>query len=312
MNTPPPLISVIITAYNDEAYAARAIESVLNQTVKDFEILLIDNNSTDGTWAVFQAYQKKFPAFIHIFQESKQGCPAARNRGVREAKGEWIQILDSDDELLPQKLEHQLPLTKDENVQLIVGGRYKYKWVNNELQKKRKTPETENSWKALLLFRLGSTNSCLWRKKTVVDVNGWNESWTSVEDYEMFFRVMKNGVRPVFDPHTDAIVHMRDNSMSRSTNEAKMIAHIENAVRLRLMIRDYLLENGLLTPALKKEFSIDLYFKLLRWRPKVPQYIDKKMKELELKVPSQIKLKHDLHIFRRIVSKKIHRLIFYR
>ena len=312
MNTQGPLISVIITAYNDEAYAARAIESVLNQTYKNFEILLIDNNSTDGTLAIFKNYQEKYPDFISVFQESKQGCPSARNRGVREAKGEWIQILDSDDELLPQKLEHQLHLTKDKSVELIVGGRYKYKWVNNELHKKKKIPDTESCWKALLLFRFGSTNSCLWRRKTVVDVNGWNESWTSVEDYEMYFRVMKNGVQPVFSPYTDAIVHMRDNSMSRSTNQEKMIAHIENAVRLRLMIKDYLQENNLLTPALEKQFAIDLYFKLLKWRSKVPQFIDTKMKELQLKVPSQVKIKYNLHILRRMLSKKIHRLIYYR
>lgn len=312
MGTLSPLISVIITAYNDEAYAARAIESVLQQTFKDYEILLIDNNSTDGTLAVFKKYQVKYPDFIHVFQEPKQGCPAARNRGVREAKGEWIQILDSDDEILPKKLEHDVQLIKDERVKLVVGGRYKYKWVNNQLHKKMKTPETGNCWKALLLFRLGSTNSCLWRKETVIAVNGWNESWTSVEDYEMFFRVMKNGVRPVFSPHTDAIVHMRANSMSRSTDRAKTIAHIENSIRLRLMIKDYLLSNKLLTSKLEKEFGVDLYFKLLRWKPKVPDFIEKKMEELQLKVPAGILMRHELHILKIKLSKKIRRLLYYK
>src|SRR5690606_20595163 len=175
-----PFVSVIIPFYNNEEYAERAIESVLQQTFKDFELILVDNNSRDGTLNILNNYRDKYPDIIRVYKELKQGCPAARNKGLYEAKGEWIQILDSDDEILPEKLENQVPFTKENEIELIVGPRVKYKEIKNKLHKKIKYPETENIYKALLLFRIGSTNSCLWKKQTILEVNGWNESWTSV------------------------------------------------------------------------------------------------------------------------------------
>jgi len=303
MQSSSPFISVIITAYNDEVYAARAIESVLQQTFTDYEILLIDNNSTDGTLTVFHTYQQKHPDVVRIFQEKKQGCPSARNRGLLESRGEWIQILDSDDEIMPMKFENQLPLTKNKDVELIVGGRWKYKMTNNGLQTKKKLPESSDMWKALLLFRFGSTNSCLWKRKTLMDLNGWNESWTSVEDYEMYFRALKYGVIPVFDLHADAIVHMRVESMSRSSDQKKTIEHINNALNLRFLIKDHLIITGYYSRELQQEFETDLYFKLLRWKPKAPEFMERKIKELELFIPLKEIIKHKLQVIKSNLKK---------
>jgi glycosyltransferase involved in cell wall biosynthesis len=309
MKTPSPFVSVIIPFYNNEEYAERAIESVLQQTFKNYELILVDNNSTDGTWDILNNYRDKYPDMIRVFKEPKQGCPAARNKGLQEARGEWIQILDSDDEILPEKLEHQVPFTSLDEIELVVGPRYKYKVTNNKLHKKIKYPETGNIYKALLLFRIGSTNSCLWKKQTLLKVNGWNESWTSVEDYEMFFRLIKNGVKIAFSISPDSIVHLRDNSMSRSLDNKVMINHIENAVRLRLLIKEFLFKNGLLTKDLNQEFETDLYFKLLRWQPKAPNYIKNKIKELNLKVPVSVIFKYKIEGLKRKASGKLKKII---
>jgi glycosyltransferase involved in cell wall biosynthesis len=305
MHTPTPFISVIIPFFNNEEYAERAIESVLQQTFKDFEIILVDNNSTDGTLAILHNYQEKYPEIIKVLLQTKQGASAARNKGLYEARGEWIQILDSDDEILPEKLANQVPLTKENEIDLIVGPRSKYKMINNKLQITAKYPETENIYKALLLFRIGSTNSCLWKKKTVLEVNGWNENWTSANDYEMFFRLIKKGIKVAFSPFNDSIVHMRTNSLSRSSDNKAMINHIENAIRLRLMIKDFLKEKGLLNKKLEQEFETNLYFKLLRWEPKAPFFVNNKIKELKLKIPPGIRLKQNIRSIKRKISKKV-------
>jgi glycosyltransferase involved in cell wall biosynthesis len=304
-----PFVSIIIPFFNNEAYAARAIESALKQTFAEKEIILVDNNSTDNTHNVLSEYQSRHPQLIRVFRETRQGCPAARNKGLQEARGEWVQILDSDDELLPEKIEHQIPLTKDSEIGLIIGATCKHKLINKKLHTYIKRPDTGNVWRSLLLWRLGSTNACLWKKDMLVSVNGWNVAWSSVEDYELYFRVIKAGVKIAFSPYAEAVVHMRADSMSRSNNYAIYTRHIEHALKARLMIRDYMRSNGLLTPELEKELNRALYFKLLGWKRKAPEYVNKKLKELKLDVPMTTKLGHKLNVLKRRTYRRI-KLLF--
>ena len=99
-----PLISVIIPSYNRSHCVCDAILSVMSQTFTDYEIIVIDDGSTDNTKEALQPYLSKI---AYIFQENK-GVSAARNTGIRAAKGKWIAFLDSDDEWLPGKLEQQV------------------------------------------------------------------------------------------------------------------------------------------------------------------------------------------------------------
>jgi len=99
-----PKVSVVIPTYNCAQYIAEAIESVLNQTYKDFEIIVIDDGSTDNTQEIIKPYLNKIK---YIYQQNS-GPSAARNRGIKEANGEYIAFLDADDIWLPQKLELQI------------------------------------------------------------------------------------------------------------------------------------------------------------------------------------------------------------
>jgi glycosyltransferase involved in cell wall biosynthesis len=101
-------VSVIIPAYNAAAHVDRTIESALAQTCAPREILVIDDGSTDNTAGVVSRY----PAPVRLLRQANGGPGAARNRGAREAKGEWLALLDADDVWLPHKLERQLPYTK--------------------------------------------------------------------------------------------------------------------------------------------------------------------------------------------------------
>ena len=92
------MISVIIPCFNSEEYITRAIESILKQSYTNYEIILVNNNSTDNTYNILQEYAKKKAGLVNVFNEYKKGAPAARNKGLSEAKGEWIQFLDADDE----------------------------------------------------------------------------------------------------------------------------------------------------------------------------------------------------------------------
>ncbi len=104
-----PTVSIITPLYNKAAYIGDTIKSVLSQTYPDWEMLVVDNGSTDGSWEKAQQFQD---SRIHFLQSPKQGPGAARNYGLKFAQGEWIQFLDADDLLEPDHLEQQLIAAK--------------------------------------------------------------------------------------------------------------------------------------------------------------------------------------------------------
>ena len=100
------LVSVVIPAFNCEKYIAECIDSVLNQSYQDFEIIIIDDGSTDGTVKTVSGYEDDRIKLFH--QEGNSGSGAARNYGVEKASGQWIAFVDADDTWLPDKLQKQL------------------------------------------------------------------------------------------------------------------------------------------------------------------------------------------------------------
>jgi len=101
-----PVVSVVIPTFDRRDMAAVAVESVLSQTFGDFELVVVDDGSTDGT-AVF--LRKEFPdPRLRVIVQENRGASAARNRGVDGTTGRWVAFLDSDDSWLPRKLERQL------------------------------------------------------------------------------------------------------------------------------------------------------------------------------------------------------------
>ena len=98
-------VSVIIPAYNAEKFIGEAIESVLNQTYKNIEIIVVDDGSKDNTYHIVK---QNFGNQVKLIRKKNGGVSSARNMGVKNAEGEFIAYLDADDYWLPQKLEIQL------------------------------------------------------------------------------------------------------------------------------------------------------------------------------------------------------------
>ena len=108
-----PKISVIIPTHNRAHLIGRSIQSVFNQTYQDFEIIVVDDGSTDNTSEVIKKYQKKDNRIKYIRHEKNKGGSAARNTGIKAARAEYIAFQDSDDEWLPKKLKNQMEVFKD-------------------------------------------------------------------------------------------------------------------------------------------------------------------------------------------------------
>lgn len=117
-----PIVSVIIPAYNTETYLARAIESALNQTLTDIEVIVVDDASTDNTVRVAQSFSD--PRLKLLQNPINLGAGGARNRALRAARGQWVAVLDSDDWYSPGRLKRLVQIAEQQNADLVADNLY--------------------------------------------------------------------------------------------------------------------------------------------------------------------------------------------
>ena len=179
-------ISVVIPSYNRKEFLKRSINSVNNQTIKPFEIIVVDDGSFDGTEAMI----KRNYDFIKFIKQKNKGVSAARNFGIKVSSGEWICFLDSDDEWKNDKLEKQIIAAKS-------NPDYKFFhsdeiWVKNgkriNQKKKHKKYGGDIFDKCLDMCRI-SPSSVLIDKTIFDDVGIFNENLVICEDYELWLRI---------------------------------------------------------------------------------------------------------------------------
>jgi len=183
-------ISVVIPAYNRETMIKRAVDSVLRQTRPADEIIVVNDGSTDKTAEVLIQYGNQIRV---LNNEKKKGVSAARNRGIEEADGQWITLLDSDDEWLPEKLSVQ-------ETWLINNPEYRICqtdeiWIRNG---KRVNPMNKhqkfhgNIFIPSLRLCLVSPSSVMFEKSLFVETGGFDESLPVCEDYDLWLRIALN------------------------------------------------------------------------------------------------------------------------
>ncbi|MBS9525597.1 glycosyltransferase family 2 protein [Litoribacter alkaliphilus] len=121
-----PLVSVIIPVFNKKDFVEEAVNSVLNQTYDNLEILLIDDGSIDGSTKILKNLALRYPSKIKLIQQTNKGACHARNIGIQESKGDYIQFLDSDDVLDTQKIKSQVEKLNWQPKDVIIFGRWEY------------------------------------------------------------------------------------------------------------------------------------------------------------------------------------------
>ena len=119
-----PKISIIVPVYNSCRYLPQCLESVLLQTFKDYEVLLVDDGSTDGSGPICEEFAKKDERF-HVFHKDNGGVSSARNLGLDAVTGEWVMFLDSDDLLPEDSIDNLLRLT-DDSIDMSLGSLRKF------------------------------------------------------------------------------------------------------------------------------------------------------------------------------------------
>jgi glycosyltransferase involved in cell wall biosynthesis len=284
------MVSIIIPCYNCEGFINRAIDSVLNQTFNDWELLLVNNNSTDNTQQVLELCQSKNPERIFVFQESKKGAPAARNKGLQNAKGKWIQYLDADDELLSDKIEKQLTLAKENKADCVIGNAVLVEKKGEKIVKSVRRLYTADIWIGLTTSQLGITSAILWKKEILDKINGWNEQLTSSQEYDLMFRMLKAGGKVIFDESTNTLIYKTDSSISKNPDQSKMLRILDNRVNLRIQIFEYLKQTDQLTKEREAMIHRYIYQELAGNSINVKEYQSEKLKGFSINVPYNLRL----------------------
>jgi glycosyltransferase involved in cell wall biosynthesis len=196
-----PLISVVIPAFNRAWTLRNAVDSVLDQAYAPFELLVIDDGSTDETPALLREYGDR----IRVFRQSNQGVSAARNRGIAAARGSLIALLDSDDRWLPGKLAAQAGFFAANPEALLCQT--EELWVRNGV---RVNPRRRHQKRSGMIFEpslalcLVSPSAVMVRRRLFDQVGLFDETLPACEDYDLWLRVARR--HPVHLIETPLIV----------------------------------------------------------------------------------------------------------
>ena len=185
-----PKVTVFIPVYNRDKFIGETIESVLAQSYTDFELLIVDDGSTDRTIEVIQSYQD--PRIRLKTHGKNLGIPATRNKGLAHARGQYIAILDSDDLAHPERLTKQVSFL-DQNPDYVQIGT----WCqmidehSNKLRRVRKQPTSYQDVHAHLLFRCALTNRSIMGRTHIFQEYGYHPDFPRCQDYDLHVRLSK-------------------------------------------------------------------------------------------------------------------------
>jgi len=182
------LVSVIMATFNRENYLPYAIDSVLNQTYRNLELLIIDDGSVDGTRDLVNTY--KDPRISYYYQENK-GQSSAINLGLQHARGEYISFLDSDNIWKLDKVERQVLLLNDNPDYQIVYGEIEIIDENGDIQPfhSNVTRHSGNIMKKLLVYNFINFNTTMMKSVCISELGGMNSSVPAGPDYDLFLKL---------------------------------------------------------------------------------------------------------------------------
>ena len=205
-------ITVLMTTYNCATFIEQAIKSILNQTYKDFELLIIDDGSTDNTSELIKLFDDKRIAYHKV---EHKGIGFAANYGLKIAKYDWIARMDADDISTPSRLETQIKYICNDPVRIISS--WCGYFFNNKLKYIINTPVDRHIIKEKLkLHSVISHQSSLFNKKFILDeLGGYSENLEAFIDYDLWLRAVKKA-HFIIIPEVLVFARVRNDSVSNS------------------------------------------------------------------------------------------------
>jgi glycosyltransferase involved in cell wall biosynthesis len=186
-----PKVSVVTSVYNGEAYLKECIESILNQTYRDFEFIILNNGSTDQTPDILNQYRDPRLQIIH---QDNLGLSRSLNKGVHLSNSDLIARLDADDYSSPQRLEKQIAFM-EKNVNVVLCGSRRKELVGSKIffSLVPFIEKDENIRKTVSCFNPLSHSTIMFRKKAFIEAGGYRDQFKYAQDYNLWVRMLALG-----------------------------------------------------------------------------------------------------------------------
>jgi glycosyltransferase involved in cell wall biosynthesis len=217
-----PAVSVLLPVYNAERYLREAIESVLCQTFGDFELLMLDDGSTDDSAAILWEYELK-DRRVHVFSRENRGLPSTLNELIGKARGRYLARMDQDDICLPNRFENQVAFLSANTEHVLVGG-----WIEqiNEAGQPIGIVRTPCAHDDIDRFNLRGRCSvwhptAMMTKKAVLAIAAYDIELEAAEDLDLWLRLAEVGKIANLE-HTVLRYRLHDNSLSATQREKQM------------------------------------------------------------------------------------------
>jgi glycosyltransferase involved in cell wall biosynthesis len=186
----PVKVTVLMSTYNGECYLPATIESILSQSLTDFEFVIVDDASTDGTVAIIQRYQQQDPRIQLYCNDTNQGIPLSLNRGMALAQGEYIAVIDQDDLALPSRLKRMSEYLDEHPETGLMGSHFLV--INDEddilyIQHVDTEPDF-HFWK-LMFGNTVAHPTCMYRTQLAKQLGGYREKDGCTADYGLVSRM---------------------------------------------------------------------------------------------------------------------------
>jgi glycosyltransferase involved in cell wall biosynthesis len=187
-------ISVVMPVYNGAQYLRESIESILNQTYKDFELLIFNDGSTDNSLEIIKSYRDE--RIITLTQNMSQGCVVHLNHGIKIAKGKYIARMDADDISMPERFEKQIDFLEN-NPSISLVGCFGY-YIDSESKTTGMLPKPvgpDQIQKSCLYYGPHIHPTIMFRKKVIQKIGNYREKYLFVEDIDLYYRLIFAGYK---------------------------------------------------------------------------------------------------------------------
>jgi len=220
-------ISVVIASFNCEEFICDAIESVLHQTFKDYEIIVIDDGSTDNTKNILEPYILK--GEIKYFYQPNGGLPHARNTGISKASGEYILILDADDALMPDTMSETIRSIADNHEKWVIVDVLR---IENGHEEIRRAVLPGHDDPFMDIFKgVAKIRAILFEKKTLQGIGNYDPEQKIYEDVDLHIRLSKKKVPFAYAGKPLYRYQIRQGSLTKKDNIRRNLYYLERIYR---------------------------------------------------------------------------------
>ncbi len=221
-----PAVSVVMAVHNGEPFVIQAIESILRQTIADFELIVVDDASTDNTPHILQAFKERDTRVVVLRHKERQERSKSRNEAILAARGKYIAIMDADDISMPLRLERQLE-HMEANPHLVLCGVWAFEISpNNEIIGALCPPVKDEDLRKLMYKTTPFVHSgVMFRRNALLRTSLYDHTLTQAEDFDLYMRVCKQGKLAVIPEFL--VFHRIDWNREKKSNLRRRIQSVK-------------------------------------------------------------------------------------